>query len=299
MPRFAAWITLILCALNLLACSKPAPTGSSGSPRILVTIPPLAGLVRPLTPQGGAVQTLIPTGRSEHGYELTPEDIATLAQADVVIYVGLGLDAQVEAFLRKHPNPARREVCFAKVVGISADGAAHEDPDHDDGHHHGGVDPHLWLDPDLCIKLVPALAAAVAAPGVAPSTSAADVLVARLKAFDDQARARLAPYKGRAIVTHHDAWRRLAEHYGLTVAAVIRPIEAADENSGAINDVIKAVQDQHLKEILVEPQFSDKAARRIAQETGVRVGKIDPLGDGDWFVTMQANIDAIASALAP
>jgi ABC-type Zn uptake system ZnuABC Zn-binding protein ZnuA len=258
----------------------------------------LAGLLRPLAPPGATVQTLIPAGHSEHGYELTPNDAATLAKAALVVTVGLGIDGQVQAFLDKHPSPQRREVCFATVARIAPGQEQHEDHADDDGHHHGGTDPHLWLDPDLCITLIPMLAQNAVPVGTMPNTQAADGLIERIRAFDEKARATLAPYKGRSIVTHHAAWGRFAAHYGLTVAAVIKPIESAEETNDAIKQVVQVIRDQQIKEIFVEPQFSDKAARRIAEETGVRVGRLDPLGDGDWFAMMQANVDAIAKAFA-
>ena len=299
MDRRAACAILLACLVGAWGCSKGPPVRTPGPVRVVATIPPLAGLVRPLLPAGGTVQALIPPNRSEHGYELSANDVAALASADVVVYVGLGLDSQVEAFLKKHPNPARKDICFATVAGIIQ---TEQDHDHHEGHeeeehHHAGADPHLWLDPDQCIKLIPALAVAIGSVGGAPVSTAADALAARIKEFDAESRARLAPFKGRALVTHHSAWGRLADHYGLTVAAVIKPIESAEENSAAVDEVIRAIREQGIKEILVEPQFSDRAAQRIAEQTGVRVGRLDPLGDGDWFKMMRANIDAIAGAL--
>src|SRR5215831_13637893 len=114
------WFGLFLLALGtsaLWGCPSGSAPPTPTSTRVVATIPPLAGLVSPLLAAGGTVRTLIPPTRSEHGYELTPEDVAALARADVVVYVGLGLEPQVESFLKSHPRPGRRDVCFASVVG--------------------------------------------------------------------------------------------------------------------------------------------------------------------------------------
>jgi ABC-type Zn uptake system ZnuABC Zn-binding protein ZnuA len=296
----AAWLLALLPILILCGCPDSPSARTPGPLRVVATIPPLAGLVRPLIPDGAAVRTLIPQNRSEHGYELTARDVEALAKADVVVYVGLGLDPQVQSFLAKHPSSHRREVCFADAVGVkqTPEAPGHEDHD-DDGHHHGGTDPHLWLDPDLCLKLVPALQSAIAAsPGSDAGLGArAAALGDQIRAFDAEAKARLAPLAGRAIVTHHSAWGRLAGHYGLTVAAVIKPIETAEETSGAVDAVIAAIRTQHIAAIFIEPQFSPRAADRIGEQTGVAIGVLDPLGDGDWFRMMRNNIDALVTGL--
>ena len=47
------------------------------------------------------VTVLMQPGKSEHGYEFTPADVAALATADLVVYVGLGLEGRIEATLKK------------------------------------------------------------------------------------------------------------------------------------------------------------------------------------------------------
>jgi ABC-type Zn uptake system ZnuABC Zn-binding protein ZnuA len=279
---------------------------------VIVSIPPLLGLVQPLLTRGGEVRALIPAGRSEHGFELPAADLAALARADVVIYIGMGLEPQLETFLSTHPDSKRRIVCFAALV--SPEDLQHHEagaPDHAeaDDHHHAGADPHLWLDPHLCEALVIQAKSAIQAAyrersplspsELRESEAAAENQIGLLRGLDGYARERLAPFKGQALVTHHDAWRRLAQRYGLTVAAVIRPIETSEPTPGAINAAVQAIRDRHARAIFVEPQFDRAAADRIAAATGVKVATIDPLGDGDYFNTMRANIDTIARALAP
>ncbi len=293
------WLLCLAMVVPLMGCPS-GPAAKPGPVRVVTTIPPLAGLIRPLLPAGGTVEALIPPNKSEHGYELTANDIAALARADVVVYVGLGLDPQVESFLKGHPNPIRRDVCLATVARIAPADDDHDAADHhdDDGHHHGGVDPHLWLDPDLCIAFVPALQRAIdGVPGPGASSARADALVAQIKAFDAESRAKLSPLAGASIVTHHSAWGRFAAHYGLKVAAVIKPVESGEETPDAAQAAVKAIRDQGAKAIFIEPQFSPVVAQNIADKAGVKVGHLDPLGDGDWFKMMRANVDALAGAL--
>ena len=278
--------------------------------RVVVTITPLKGLVRPLLPPDADVTVLIPQGRSEHGYELTFADRRALASADMVVDVGLHMVPQVEAYVRDHPAADRRDVCFADAVGVKAEaGAGHEHAEHDetDEHDHGATDPHLWLDPGLVAGFVPVLReqvyraeemrGAMTPEAVERLDRGAGKLVADVAALDGEDRTRLKPFAGRAIITHHAAWRRLAQRYELRVAAVIRPIETSEATPEAVWEAVKAVREQHATVIFVEPEFSPQAAERIAERTGVRTAILKPLGDGDWFRMMRENLDALTENL--
>src|SRR5204863_7419175 len=91
-------------------------------------------------------------------------------------------------------------------------GGAHDDAD-DDGHHHGRIDQHLWLDPVLVKRMIPILSEAVrnaqTSAGLgsgAPGAGASSKMGARVDDVDAAYRDRLASLQGRAIVTDHNAW---------------------------------------------------------------------------------------------
>ncbi len=321
-----AYAMAVLAGLGVAGCERQ-PT--SGPVRAVVTIAPLASVVRPLLPSDAELTVLMAPGRSEHGYEFTAEDVAALGRADLVVFVGLGLEAQVESFLRKHPSRTRREVCFARVVGFAGganDGEADAESEaegerglpptpalgeggHNDEHDHAGPDPHLWLDPVLVRELASAVAEEVigkldrrgeatpmAREGVAQRLTG---LLGRIDAVDAEYRAGLAPFAGRAIVTHHAAFGRLAERYGLRVAEVIRPVEGGEPTPQRLAGVVEAIRREGVGVIFVEPQFDATVAERIAQAAGVKVGRLDPLGDGDWFALMRANLGELVRRLSP
>jgi ABC-type Zn uptake system ZnuABC Zn-binding protein ZnuA len=263
-----------------------------------------------MLPADASVTTLIQPGRSEHGYEFTARDVAALAQADLVFYVGLGLDPQVAKYLRDHAKSDRSDISFAQAVGIHAPAGTHDHvEDHEgEGHEHTGTDPHLWLDPTLVAKLVPPLKGAVLAAlkrAASPSEAltqaeaAAAQLSADIQTFDAESKSRLAPLAGRAIVTHHAAWGRFAEHFGLRVVAVIRPIETSEPTKEAMDRAVAAIKNQGVTAIFVEPQFNAAAAERLGATAGVRLATLDPVGDGDWFKMMRRNVESIVRALGP
>ena len=301
-------IPVLLAVASIAGCDQRAPSSRAveraAEPEILVTVPPLKGLVEMLAPPGVRVRALMAPGRSEHGYEFTPADLASMARADLVVYVGLGLEPAVAKLATQRELPALN---FADAVGIKGEEIPH-DHVHTEACEHGhGADPHLWLDPVLVEQLLPALSArirtALEARGPLSPAQIAELDTrltdarARVKSVDEAYRAGLANLPSRAIVTHHAAWGRLAERYNLTVAEVLRPVENAEPDAARVAQVASALRERKAPVIFVEPQFSQESARRVAQAAGVGVAVLDPLGSGDWEAMMRANLRALVEGL--
>lgn len=302
--------------------------------RVVVSIAPLRGLVEPLLKEAGiagSVEVLIPPGRSEHGFEYPPSRLARLESADLVVLVGMGLDKPVRKFIDSLPARAqaskkRRVVVFADAVGLDGargaegepgheghgEGPHDHGPEHGHGHDHGaacehdhhGPDPHLWLDPVLVGRLVGVVADELAdavgrgTPGAARVEAAGKDLQARVKAVDEEYARVCAGFASKTIVVGHDAWGRLGARYGLETVP-IAGLTATEPTPGALEKAASVVKARGLRVIFVEPQISDRAGRLLAEATGAEVRRLDPLGSGDWFAMMNANLRELERALGP
>jgi zinc transport system substrate-binding protein len=298
-PRgIASALLALLGVIGLLpgcepACPDPAPLAHGGT--VVVSIPPLAGLVRPLLPPNSEVTVLVPAGRTAHGYRPTPEDIAAIGRADAVVLVGMNLETGMAKAVRGKPV-----IKMSEVLGLDEDphaGHDHSGDEHD--HDHAAhTDPHLWLDPVLAARFVRAL------PGAVPESlrneetaQNAEWLAEKIDGIDAEYAERLAPFAGRAIVTHHASFTRVAERYGLEVAAVLRAIETLEPSPADIAGAVRAIEDRGVGAIFVEPQFGVTSATRVADSAGVELVTLDPLGDGNWIELMRANLDALVTGL--
>lgn len=288
--------------------------GPAAGLNTVVTIPPVKGLVAPLLPEGSTLRVLLTPGRSEHNYEFTPADMASVEQADLVVFVGLWLEPRVEKFLDANPSTRRVDVGLADAAGVHADedeknehgkeAAGHK---HDDACEHS-VDPHVWLDPVLMKQALPTLAAGVrrameqrglwSAGAEQRLNESLAKEAARIEEIDREFREALAPFKGAKIVTHHAAFGRMALRYGLTVAEVIRVNENEEPTPGRIAAVVQSVKKEGVRVIFVEPQFNAAMAERVAKAAGVKVGRLDPIGDGDWYAMMRGNLSALVEGLS-
>ncbi len=324
------WSALLGCAMLGAGCERRVVSSRRPGPlRVVVSVAPLMGLVKPLAPPGADVSLLVPAGRSLHGYEPAAADLAAIAEADVLVYVGLGLEPAIERMLGSHASETRREVCFARAVGIEGSGhEGHEGHGHEDEHETTGIaqggeargterreargadhgtDPHLWLDPELVARLIPELAQQIEdASRDAGRLNAIEEdrlrdakfrLLAEVESIDQEHRERLEPFAGAAIVTHHNAFGRLADRYGLTIAAVIRPIEGAEPSPGQIAEAVEAIRREKARGVFFEPQYNPAAAQAIAEAAGVPSGVLDPEGREDWAGLMRANLDSLVKML--
>ncbi|MFZ4574090.1 MAG: metal ABC transporter substrate-binding protein [Phycisphaerales bacterium] len=310
------WITMAAAFITLIGLNAAA--FAQGEIRVVVTVAPLKGLIEPLLPEGSHLRVLMQPGRSEHGYEFSPEELADLARADVVVYVGLNLEPKVAALVAESKRPAgQRVVCFGEVAGIQKPGepvpntghheaADHEHGDECDHDHEGYVDQHLWLDPVLVKELLPVVTAAIkdaaAAKGAtseaqAKVEQAGLVVEARVQAVDAEWTSAFKEMAGAPIVTHHNAFSRPAERYGFKVAAVIRGVDGKDPTPADVKRVVDEIKAQKARAIFVEPQFNARAAERIAKVAKVKLARLDPLGDGDWFKLMTKNLESMKAAL--
>jgi len=289
---------LLACLLLLVpACAKPA----EGQPRlVLVEVAPLIGLVEPMLDPAIEIRAIVPAGVSPHGYQLTPSDAADLARASLVITVGAPLEPAINRAIEQHAE-ASNVFSIADALGIDAGACDHADHDHGHDHAHDhGADPHLWLDPELMHGFIEAIHTDLVDRGLADKDHAGyrKTLIAAVDSIDGSFRNQLAPFEGRAIITHHDAFRRVADRYGLTVAQVIRPVSAVEPTPGDLARAAEAIRVHNAGAIFVEPQFSDALPRRIAEQLGVKMYKLDPVGSDDWINLMRFNLRSLVAGLS-
>lgn len=297
--------------------AAPATPAKATPLSVVVTVPPLKSLVEPLLPPGSTITMLMKPGQSEHGYEFTADDIAKLAKADMVVLVGLALEPRIEETIKRQreagQNAQRVAINWGETLGLEQDPHAYEHKDHGAGcvHGHGWIDQHLWLDPVLVQKFIPTLKDGVLKAQRAKLGSGSDISPeerARLDAaatqlttlttqIDLEYRTALEPFKGRSIVCHHDAYGRMAERYGLKVAAAIKTTTAAEPSPSELANVVKAIRENNAQAVFIEPQFDPGVASRVAKAAGVRIASLDPLGQGDWAETMRANLKSLTQNL--
>lgn len=269
-PRHNAFALAVFAVLSCAALFLPSARAGGPAPRVVVSIAPLHSLIAGVMAGVGGPTLLVRGGASPHGGALRPSDARALQAADVVFWIGPGL----ERFLDK---PLATLAGRARVIALAEAPGLREVASHAGG----APDPHVWLDPANARALV-ALAAAVLAeadPGNADAYRAnATRLRARLDALDRDLAARLAPVRDVPYLVFHDAYRHFEARYGLTsLGAVTRNPEIAP-GARRLSQLRRLISESGVVCLFTEPQFPPALARAVTGGTNVRIAALDPLG---------------------
>jgi ABC-type Zn uptake system ZnuABC Zn-binding protein ZnuA len=148
--------------------------------------------------------------------------------------------------------------------------------------------PHYWLDPDNGRRIAKGLADKFSS--MDPSGAAG--FNARYAEFDKKLteaekgwQAKMAPYKGRKVITYHRSWPNFCEKFGLDVVDYVEPKPGIPPTPNHTLDVINLMKREGIKLILVEPYFDLRAPNKIAQDTGGQVVVLMPSVGGVKEIT--------------
>jgi zinc transport system substrate-binding protein len=294
--------------------SKPA-SRPAGKLRITATLFPLADVARQIAGPDAEVTCLVRPGVSPHDYRPTAADTELLANTDLVIMVGLGIDDWVE---RQVKAASQRPVKIVRLGDMlpktpnqsgatrpaSAAHANHDDPD-EEGEHHHEVNPHVWLDPSFMMNTCCEIYAAMRDLDQSHADAYQDRVIeyrGKLGDLGEEYAEKLAPFKGRGFVTFHEAFSYIADRYGLKEMALQRP-NAGGYGPRRLEELVKFMKDNNVRAIFVEPQFPAERLQELARQTGARLGRLDPEGNPDvkgydsYLHMMQTNMDALVDGL--
>lgn len=305
-PRY-----LVPLLAALLTWNTPT-LAASEQPRVMASLAPLELLVRAVAGEQAATSTLVPAGASPHTYQLRPSERRRLADADLVFWVGPGMENFLQRLLS---GPDFRDRTVALMPGETTleahehehDEHGHNEKEHDHGeqdqnsagqqggdndehghadsgdhgHDHGdGEDPHIWLDPALAMVMAEEIAQQLKElDGV--DASAIDDNLARfrrdLSALEAGIRKQLAPARTVDLFTYHDAFTRFAEHYGLSIAGVLTLSPERTPGAQHLAEVQQRLRKASQPCLLTEPQFDRQWWRSLMDDVEIPLSTWDPL----------------------
>ncbi|HET7728369.1 MAG TPA: metal ABC transporter substrate-binding protein [Candidatus Limnocylindrales bacterium] len=276
------------------AGGSPDPAGDRV--RVVATTTVFADLVAQVGGDDVEVAALVPKGGEVHTFDPTPADVQHIAEADLVVYNGLGLDDWLADLVVDAGTGARLVALAEDLEGVEY--LADE----------GAPNPHLWLDVSHARRYVERIEGALAEldPARAADHGArARASDERLATLDDEAREAIGalPAERRRVVSFHDAFPYFAAAYELEIVGTVVDAPGQDPSAGEIADLVAAIRDAGVSAIFSEAQFSDDLVRTLAEETGVAVVSdlyTDSLGDppADTYEgMMRGNLERVVEAL--
>jgi ABC-type Zn uptake system ZnuABC Zn-binding protein ZnuA len=299
-------LKLMFIAALLLSACQSTPTPAKATVPILNVVAAetfLADIAQNVIGERAVVKSLMPIGVDPHSFEPTPQDVATVAESNVLIVNGSGFEGFLDELLQNAGG--ERAVIEASAGLTPRKPGSTENVDEP-------IDPHFWLDPNNAVKYVENIRDALQKidPVAAVYYGAnADKYIQQLTALDQAIRAQVStiPENRRLIVTNHESFGYFADRYGFTVIGTIIPSVSTGSAPSAqqLVRLIDQIKATGASAIFLETGTNPQLAQQIASETGIKVvtelyshSLSDARGPAPTYIDMiQTNVAAIVKAL--
>jgi ABC-type Zn uptake system ZnuABC Zn-binding protein ZnuA len=289
--------SLLLMSLVLAACGGGGPSGNADPDalRVVTTTTVFADIVRHVGGSRVAVTSIIPSGVGPEDFEPKPDDARTLADAQLVVSNGVGLDDFLDRLIASAGEALPRLVLGDGIPTLTVDGVEN---------------PHFWLDPTLVRQYyLPAIAAKLVEldpDGEADYQANAESYGAELDALDAELTDSLAQIPGtnRKLVTFHDAFAYFARHYDFELIGVILANVGQEPTASELAALVDTVREAGVTAVFSEAQFSPELTQTLADEAGIRTvvttlynDALGPAPADTYLGLMRWDVDQIVAAL--
>ena len=258
-------IVALVLALLVAGCAQKASTGSAAlrqaqrdTIHVVTTFSTLNSFVQGVGGDRVQVQNLVPVGASPENYQPSPQDIAVLSQARLVVENGAGIDMWLRHMIQSVGDANMRELVLSDGLPVV---------DHN---------PHLWMDPVLAQAYVGKIRDALVQIDPAHKVDYernARAYNARLSALQHWISGQITtiPPQQRAMIIFHNAFDYYDRRFGIQNVGVIELSPGQDPNPAYISQLVDLARSHHVRAVFSEPEYSPKLAQTLAKSAGIQV----------------------------
>ncbi|SCY85538.1 zinc transport system substrate-binding protein [Streptomyces sp. 136MFCol5.1] len=302
----AGAVALGLTGLSACSTSDAAESKNGDKLDVVASFYPMQFLAEEIGGTHVSVTTLTKPGVEPHDLELSPRQIGGLGDADYILYLK-GIQPAVDDAIAQ--SGVRNSVDAAKLTTLEDHGTETGGDEH--GHAHegegAGADPHIWLDPVKYAEVAKGVGKSLekADPNhAADYRTNTDALLKKLDALNASYKAGLRTTTTKTFITTHSAFGYLAERYGLVQEGIAGIDPETEPSPARIKDIHSIAEKSNATTVFFETLASDKTAKTVAADTGLKTDVLDPLegitakSKGDNYIeVMQSNLAALQKAL--
>lgn len=292
----------------LLALLALGATPAHAKVRVVAATDNLAWVTEQIGGNLVSVDFLARGDQDPHMIEARPSQVAKLSHADVLVRIGMDLDLWMDPLIDAARNPKTSRGGRGYVdahVGLHPleVPSGKLDPSMGDIHVYGN--PHYEFSPE-CVRTIVARNILAGLERVDPAHADTyranyNTLSSRLQEAERRWRAKLAPFRGREVVTYHKTFPYMLEYFGLREFANVEPKPGIAPSAGHVAQVANEMKRSGVKVIITESYRSRRYSDLLARESG---GKVVPIPGGvggergidSYFALMDTIVDRIAAA---
>ncbi|MGM7700349.1 metal ABC transporter solute-binding protein, Zn/Mn family [Pseudalkalibacillus sp. Hm43] len=324
---FKKMLFILTSLLLVAACgqNKSATTtdanGSIEKLEIMATLYPLADFTKKIGGSHVEVDSILPPGADAHTFEPTPKTMIDLADSDLFIYMGAGLEGFAESAAKTLKDGEVEVIEASEGVTFEVFQTTHDHEHHDHGDEeaqqtdehrddHGDVDPHVWLDPILAIDLADHIKSELikAKPEAKEEFERNFLdLKQKLEELDRSYKQMVEQADRKEILVSHAAYGYWEHRYGIEQISVSGLSPTNEPTQKQIKKIIEETRAHDIQYILFEQNVSTKPAETIKKQLNLDILYLHNLSvltekdvenNEDYFSLMERNISTLQKALS-
>ncbi|OES45602.1 metal ABC transporter solute-binding protein, Zn/Mn family [Domibacillus iocasae] len=323
-------LALAACNNNEKEASNEAESSGDNAVTVYTTIYPLEYFTERIGGDTVEVESMVPAGADEHTYEPTSKTMLDLAEADLFLSNGLGLEPFVEKVEETLSAEDVKMVSVGEKVDIEAahehehgteetgeethteEEHTEEEHDHEaeeDNHDHGGVDPHIWIDPLLAGQMAEVVKNELVALNPdeeALYTENYETLSKELEQLDKDFHAMADAAAHKEILVSHAAYGYWEKSYGIEQLSVAGLSPTDEPSQKELKELADTAVEHGIRYVIFEQNITPKIAEVIQKEIGAESLRLhnlatlteeDLAAGEDYMSIMKQNIETLKTAM--
>ena len=301
-------LPLIISIITLLSFI----TSAKAEVKVVTSIKPIHSLVSYVMDGVGAPDLIVDGFNSPHNFQLKPSHAKMLENADIIFWIGEGLENFLEKPLDSISKNAKK-VELMEIKGINKlefreknifnehdhDEHKHEEDGHDeheheedghkeekhddhdghDDHGHGEHDPHIWLDPQNAKVMVKLITKELSELDLKNAPTYKKNSEKALSDLDKLIKkVKKDTNKDLRFVAFHDAYHYYEDRFGINLLGALTVNPDVLPGAEQLAEIREVIEHEKVNCIFSEPQFNPDIIKSIAKDTGIKTGVLDPLG---------------------
>lgn len=252
----------VLGAISAFALMLPAGWAAAQEKlSVVATTGMIADAARELGGDLVEVKAMMGPGVDPHAYRQTRSDIVAMNKADLVLWHGLYLEAQLQDFLLELGKGQ-------PVVAVAENLPRNLLIGHDD--YENKYDPHVWMNPNLWSRVVLSVRDAL----IAQYPEGEETFRANTEAYLENLQ-KLAQYttnvlssvpaEDRVLLTSHDAFNYFGSAYGFEVIGIQGISTESEAGLQRIAELVTLLAERGIGAVFVETSVSDRNIRALIE----------------------------------
>lgn len=219
-----------------------------------------------------------------HDYQLTPQDMQLLSDADVFIVNGGGIESFLDDVVKQYDTLA--------IINTSEKITMLED------------NAHVWMnvsDYEIQVQMIADELGELIPEEALAFAENANAYLAKLDVLEQEINELKQITEGQNIVIFHEAYDYIADELGMHVSTVMDLDEQRQVSAGEVAEVMQAIESDQVSVVLAEELYGKDMGDTVEKETDAKVIYLDTLVRGDgardsYLYSMEQNIAKLKEA---